>query len=69
MAAAEYAKANGVTLIALTGRRESPLGKLADVEICAPGGKYADRVQELHIKVVHILIELVERGLFPTNYA
>ncbi|GGM19204.1 phosphoheptose isomerase [Pseudomonas asuensis] len=69
VAAAEYAKANGVTLIALTGRRESPLGKLADVEICAPGGKYADRVQELHIKVVHILIELVERGLFPTNYA
>jgi D-sedoheptulose 7-phosphate isomerase len=69
VAAAEYAKANGVTLIALTGRRESPLGKLADIEICAPGGKYADRVQELHIKVVHILIELVERGLFPTNYA
>jgi D-sedoheptulose 7-phosphate isomerase len=69
VAAAEYAKANDITLIAMTGRPGSPLSLLADVEICAPGGKYADRVQELHIKVVHILIELVERGLFPANYA
>ena len=29
---------------------------------------FADRVQELHIKVIHILIELVERNLFPENY-
>ncbi|MBW5415310.1 MULTISPECIES: SIS domain-containing protein [Pseudomonas] len=69
VAAAEYAKANGILLVALTGRQGSPLGALADIEICAPGGRYADRVQELHIKVVHILIELVERGLFPDNYA
>ncbi|WP_312602007.1 MULTISPECIES: SIS domain-containing protein [Pseudomonas] len=69
VAAAEYAKANGILLVALTGRQGSPLGALADIEICAPGGRYADRVQELHIKAVHILIELVERGLFPDNYA
>jgi D-sedoheptulose 7-phosphate isomerase len=31
-------------------------------------GRFADRVQELHVKVVHILIELVERALFPENY-
>jgi D-sedoheptulose 7-phosphate isomerase len=30
---------------------------------------WADRVQELHIKVLHILIELVERKFFPENYA
>ena len=42
---------------------------LADVCICAPGGDYADRVQELHIKVLHILIELIERKLSPQNYA
>lgn len=33
------------------------------------GGKYAESVQELHIKVIHILIELVERRLAPQNYA
>ena len=39
-----------------------------DVEICTPGGKFADRVQELHIKVIHILIELVEREMFNQEY-
>ena len=34
-----------------------------------PGGRYADRVQELHIKVIHLLIELVERRLAPGKYS
>jgi D-sedoheptulose 7-phosphate isomerase len=67
--AAEAAKALGVKVIALTGKPGSLLEGLADVCICAPGGDFADRVQELHIKVVHILIELVERRLAPENYA
>ena len=66
--AAEKARALGVKVIALTGHPEMPLGALADVEICTPAGRFADRVQELHIKIVHILIELVERDLFPENY-
>ncbi|MFC3110313.1 D-sedoheptulose 7-phosphate isomerase [Undibacterium arcticum] len=66
--AAEAAKALGMTVIALTGRSGSPLEALADVCVCAPGGDYADRVQELHIKVLHILIEMVERRFFPENY-
>ena len=66
--AAEKAKAQGVKVIALTGHPEMPLGALADIEICTPAGRFADRVQELHIKVVHILIELIERELFPENY-
>lgn len=66
--AAEAAKALGVKVIALTGKPGSLLEGLADVCICAPGGDFADRVQELHIKVVHILIELVERKLAPENY-
>jgi len=68
LAAAESAKAQGVTVIALTGRPGSRLGALADIDICTPAGRFADRVQELHIKIVHILIELVERELFPENY-
>ncbi len=67
--AAEAARALGVKVVALTGKPGSALEALADVCICAPGGDFADRVQELHIKVVHILIELVERKLAPENYA
>ncbi|BAN47013.1 D-sedoheptulose 7-phosphate isomerase [Metapseudomonas resinovorans] len=67
--AAEAARALGVKVIALTGKPGSALEALADVCICAPGGDFADRVQELHIKVIHILIELVERKLSPENYA
>lgn len=66
--AAETAKALGMKVITLTGKPGSALGKLADVDICTPGGRYADRVQELHIKVIHTLIELVERGMFSGNY-
>ena len=67
--AAEYAKANGIHVITLTGKAESVLGKLADVDVITLGTSgYADRVQELHIKVIHIVIELVERRFFPANY-
>lgn len=66
--AAQAAKTLGVKVIALTGKPGSQLQDLADLCICAPGGDFADRTQELHIKVIHILIELVERNLSPENY-
>ena len=69
VAAAKVARAKGMKVIALTGKPGAALGQLADIEISTPGGRYADRVQELHIKVIHILIESVERRLFPQNYA
>jgi D-sedoheptulose 7-phosphate isomerase len=68
VAAAQAARAAGVRVIGLTGRDATPLVQLSDVAIVTPGGRYADRVQELHIKVIHILIELVERELAPQNY-
>lgn len=68
MNAASAAKGRRMTVIALTGNAEAPLAGLADVYIATPGGPYADRVQELHIKVIHILLELVERHFFPQNY-
>jgi len=67
--AAVAAKERGMSVLALTGRPESELGVLADVCVATPGGDFADRAQELHIKVIHILIELVERRFFPENYA
>lgn len=66
--AAQAARAKGMKVIGLTGRASSQLAQHADVCICTSGGQYADRVQELHIKVIHILIELVERSLQPANY-
>jgi len=62
------AKALGLSTIVLTGRPGSPVGGAADIDICTPGGEYADRVQELHIKVLHILIESIERALCPELY-
>jgi D-sedoheptulose 7-phosphate isomerase len=69
VAAAQAAKALQLKVIALTGREDAPLAAGADIAIVTPGGRYADRVQELHIKVIHVLIELVERRLAPQNYA
>ena len=68
VAAAEAAKAKGVTVVALTGKSGSPITELADIAVVTPAGRWADRVQELHIKVIHILIELIERELDAQNY-
>ena len=68
LAAIQVAHQRGMKVIGLTGRAESPVAKSADIAIVTEAGKYADRVQELHIKVIHILIELVERKLAPQNY-
>jgi D-sedoheptulose 7-phosphate isomerase len=68
VAAAERARSMGLTVVALTGRPGSPLGRAAHVEILTPAGAWSDRIQELQIKVIHVLVELVERRLFPENY-
>jgi D-sedoheptulose 7-phosphate isomerase len=68
VAAAQAAKGLGMKVIALTGRAATPITEIADIALVTPGGRFADRVQELHIKVIHILIELVERRLAPDNY-
>ena len=56
-------------VIVLTGRDATELTDTADVAIATPAGHWADRVQELHIKVIHILIELIERELASENYS
>jgi D-sedoheptulose 7-phosphate isomerase len=66
--AAVRARELGVIVIGLTGKPGSPLDALCDVVICTPAGQFADRVQELHIKVLHIIIELIERHFHPENY-
>ncbi|WP_092359873.1 SIS domain-containing protein [Collimonas sp. OK242] len=67
--AAQTARDLGMHVIVLSGKQSELLASLSSVYICTPGGTFADRVQELHIKVLHILIELIERHFFPENYA
>lgn len=59
--AAEAARAAGMHVISLTGKDGGLLAALSDVEIRAPHSGYADRIQEIHIKVIHILIMLIEK--------
>ena len=58
--AIEAAKAKGMKVIAMTGKDGGKMAGLADVEIRVPHFGYADRIQEIHIKVIHILMMLVE---------
>lgn len=59
----EVAKQKGITTIALTGKDGGKLSNLADFEIRVPHFGYADRIQEVHIKIIHIWIGLIENGL------
>lgn len=63
LAAARAAREKGMKVVALTGPAGNPLTHIADVSICAPASQYADRIQEIHIKVIHILIHAIESGL------
>jgi len=64
--AIESARAKGMKVIALTGKNGGKINGLADVEIRVPHFGYADRVQEIHIKVIHILILLIEKEMVKT---
>jgi D-sedoheptulose 7-phosphate isomerase len=67
LAGATRARALGMTIVALLGRDGGKLRPLADHCIVVPA-RTSDRIQEVHIKIVHILLELIERRLFPENY-
>ena len=63
----ETAKNKGISTVALLGKGGGKLKDLADLAIVVPG-ETSDRIQEMHIKLLHIVIETVERKLFPENY-
>ncbi len=61
--AVEKAKEKGMFVVALTGKDGGKLAHLADLELRAPMSKWADRVQEIHIKIIHSLIHYIESNV------
>jgi len=61
--AMQKAKELGMTVIGLTGKDGGKIKDLCDLEIRAPKSDYADRAQEIHIKVIHALIDGIEKTM------
>lgn len=59
--AVEAARNKDMKVVILTGKDGGKLKGQSDVEICVPHYGYADRIQEIHIKVIHILILMIEK--------
>jgi D-sedoheptulose 7-phosphate isomerase len=69
LAAISSAKDIGMWTIGIVGRPQSRLAKAVDIAVVTEvESKWADRVQELHIMVIHMLVELIEAGLFGTHH-
>jgi D-sedoheptulose 7-phosphate isomerase len=66
--ACKTAREMGVKVVGLLGKGGGQLRDLVDVPIVVPAATTSDRIQEVHIKVLHITIEAVERRMFPDNY-
>ncbi len=69
IAACKTAREMGVSVVGLLGKGGGPMKELCDVAIVVPLATTSDRIQEIHIKLLHSAIEAVERRLFPENYA
>jgi D-sedoheptulose 7-phosphate isomerase len=67
MQAVEAARKKGMKVVLLSGKDGGKMAGMADVEIRVPHFGYADRIQEIHIKVIHILIQQIESGLGFTS--
>lgn len=65
--AVEAAKAKGMKTICLLGKDGGKLKNMADLSIIIDA-QTSDRIQEMHIKLIHTVIETVEREIFPENY-
>jgi D-sedoheptulose 7-phosphate isomerase len=63
--AIDAARVKGMKVIGLTGKDGGKMSGLCDVEIRAPKSDYADRAQEIHIKIIHSLIDYIEFAINP----
>ncbi|MDQ3000102.1 MAG: SIS domain-containing protein [Fibrobacterota bacterium] len=65
--AVEEAGRQGLSVLLFLGRDGGTLKDRGDLRIVVPG-LHSDRIQEIHMIALHILIECVERRMFPANY-
>src|SRR5690606_22851494 len=63
----EVAKSEGMKAVGLLAEDGGKLKSMVDLAIVVPH-LITDRIQEIHIKCIHIFIEGIERELFPENY-
>ncbi|WP_178919137.1 D-sedoheptulose 7-phosphate isomerase [Buchnera aphidicola] len=61
--AIKSARKKNMKVISLTGNDGGRIKELSDIEICVPYYGYSDRIQEMHIKIIHILILIIEKEM------
>lgn len=61
--AAEVAKSLNMSIISLTKVGGNKLSELSDIVLASPATEFSDRIQEIHIKIIHILIQAIEQKL------
>ncbi|WP_395480074.1 D-sedoheptulose 7-phosphate isomerase [Candidatus Curculioniphilus buchneri] len=65
--AVDAAHTKGMKTIVLTGRGGGKVADRTDIEIRIPHFGYADRIQEMHIKIIHVLILIIEKEMLKTT--
>lgn len=65
--ATDEARRKGMKIVGLTGKDGGEMRNKCDVCIVVPWHEYSDRIQEIHIKIIHILIECIEKQLLSTD--
>jgi phosphoheptose isomerase len=67
--AVEVARRIGMNVVALTGNDGGPLGRQADYHLNVKLGKNSPRIQEVHIQVIHLLVDLMDEFFLPESAA
>lgn len=67
LAAIQACKQLKITTIGLTGGSGGKMAGQADHLLCVSEGRNTARIQETHILIGHVICELVDAGLFPSN--
>jgi D-sedoheptulose 7-phosphate isomerase len=61
--AVKSANKKGMTTIILSGNNGGQVSEISNINIIVPFHGYSDRIQEIHIKIIHIFILLIEQQL------
>jgi D-sedoheptulose 7-phosphate isomerase len=64
MHAALAAQQKGMAVVAFLGKTGGKLKGTTDLEWIVDGFPYSDRIQEVHMAAIHMIIEMVEEELF-----